>query len=199
MTCPSLFWPSWTRLDAEVLAFPNLFWWRRVCLSAEGSFGVRKPHLFFHAGRSRPSRADACKGSEDWIMAKIFRFLTPAAAWSLFAFIAYATLSPLDERPEIDGFLFLFSHFDHYIAYATMGCLFGWAYPRQTFLVCILVLGGAVLLELAQLLTPDRHARVLDATRKIIGGTIGIAFAHLGSRFVARRIISRLPEVHENE
>ena len=200
MTCPE---PILAFMDAarrrsvgipkSVLVAARLFIGRRKFWRSEAAPVLSRRTL------ERPSRADACKGSEDWIMAKIFRFLTPAAAWSLFAFIAYATLSPLDERPEIDGFLYLFSHFDHYIAYATMGCLFGWAYPRQTFLVCILVLGGAVLLELAQLLTPDRHARVLDATRKIIGGTIGIAFAHLGSRFVARRIISCLQKAHENE
>jgi VanZ family protein len=85
--------------------------------------------------------------------------------------------------PELDdgllfGYLFLFSHFYQYIAYALMGCLFGFAYPRQAFLVCTLVLGSAVLLELAQLLTPDRHARVSDAVRKLIGGAFGIAIVY---------------------
>jgi hypothetical protein len=36
------------------------------------------------------------------------------------------------------------------------------------------VLGSAVLLELAQLLTIDRHARVHDAIEKMSGGTLGI-------------------------
>jgi hypothetical protein len=43
----------------------------------------------------------------------------------------------------------------------------------------IIVFGSAILLELAQLLTPDRHARVVDALRKLIGGVLGIAFARL--------------------
>jgi len=117
-------------------------------------------------------------------MAKIFQRLSAVAAWSSLAFIAYATLSPLNERPELGaGFLFLFSHFDHYIAYAVMGFLFGFAYPRQTCLVCILVLGSAILLELAQLLTPDRHARVSDAIRKLIGGAVGIALAYFAISF----------------
>ena len=120
------------------------------------------------------------RGGSDWIMAKVFQIPSATAAWSSLAFIAYATLSPLNERPEISayGFLNLFSHFDQYIAYAVVGSLFGFAYPRQTFLVCVLVLGGAILLELAQMLTPDRHARVLDAVRKLIGGAFGIAFAY---------------------
>jgi VanZ family protein len=119
------------------------------------------------------------RDGSDWIMAKGFHILSATAAWSSLAFIAYATLSPLKERPEISsGLLILFSHFDHYFAYAVMGALFSFAYPRQTFLVCILVLGSAILLELAQMLTADRHARFSDAIRKIIGGAFGIAFAY---------------------
>ena len=106
----------------------------------------------------------------------MFRTLTAVAAWLSLAFIAYATLSPLNERPEISG---LFSHFDHYFGYAVAGALFAFAYPRQSLFVCIIVFGSAILLELAQLLTPDRHARVVDALRKLIGGVLGIAFARL--------------------
>jgi VanZ family protein len=106
----------------------------------------------------------------------MFRTLTAAAAWTSLAFIAYATLSPLNERPEISG---LFSHFDRYFGYAVCGGLFGLAYPRRTLLVCLIVFGSAIVLELAQLLTPDRHARVLDALRKLIGGVLGIGFARL--------------------
>jgi VanZ family protein len=107
----------------------------------------------------------------------MFRTVTATAAWTTLAFIAYATLCPLNERPELD--FGLFSHPDHYLALAVAGSLFGLAYPRQMFFVCIVVLGSAVLLELLQLLAPDRHARVMDAVRKIIGGAIGIAIARL--------------------
>ena len=71
------------------------------------------------------------------------------------------------------------------------GILFGLAYPRQTFFVCILVLGSAVLLELSQLLTPDRHARVIDVVRKIVGGAIGIAFASLAISLYRRGVVAR--------
>jgi hypothetical protein len=64
----------------------------------------------------------------------MFRTLTAVAAWLSLAFIAYATLSPLNERPEISG---LFSHFDHYLAYAVAGGLFAFAYPRQTLFVFV--------------------------------------------------------------
>jgi VanZ family protein len=108
----------------------------------------------------------------------MLRNTTIAAAWISLAFIAYATLSPLDERPELAS-LDLFTHFDHYIAYAVLGGVFALAYPRRTFIVCIIVFGSAVLLELAQMLTPDRHARVSDALRKLIGGAVGISFGRL--------------------
>jgi VanZ family protein len=37
------------------------------------------------------------------------------------------------------------------------------------------VVGVAVLLEVLQLLTPDRHGRITDALEKVLGGAIGIA------------------------
>ena len=116
----------------------------------------------------------------------MFRTVIATAAWTSLAFIAYATLSPLNERPEFDALL---SHLDQYLAFAVAGSLFGLAYPRQKFFVCILVLGSAVLLELAQLLTPDRHARVIDAVRKIIGGAIGIASARIAISLYRRGVV----------
>jgi VanZ family protein len=119
----------------------------------------------------------------------MLRTITATAAWTSLAFIAYATVSPLNERPElVTGSLF--SHLDHYLAFLVAGSLFGLAYPRQTFFVCIIVFGSAVLLELAQLLTADRHARVMDAVRKLIGGAIGIAFARLAIALYRRGVIA---------
>jgi VanZ family protein len=118
----------------------------------------------------------------------MFRTVTATAAWTTLAFIAYVTLCPLNERPEVD--FDLFSHPEHYLAFAVAGSLFGLAYPRQMLFVCIVVLGSAVLLELLQLLTPDRHARVIDAVRKIIGGAIGVAIARLAISFYGRNFIA---------
>ena len=119
-----------------------------------------------------------------------FQTVTAAAAIMSMAFIAYATLSPLNEGQEFVD-TGLFSHLDHYLAFAIVSGLLSLAYPRQIFLVCILVFGSAVLLELAQMLTPDRHARVIDAARKVIGGTIGIAFARLAISLYSRRTTPR--------
>jgi len=93
------------------------------------------------------------------------------AAWGLLAFIAYATISPIQDRPT----LATSTGFEHLAAFAVLGALFTLAYPRQVVLVCLIVLGSAVLLEILQLLTPDRHARILDAIEKMAGGIVGIA------------------------
>jgi VanZ family protein len=99
------------------------------------------------------------------------RKLIGLAAWGLLAFIAYATISPIPARPTLPTS----TTFEHLVAFAVLGALFGLAYPRQVAIVCLIVLGSAVLLEFLQLLTPDRHGRVPDAIEKITGGVVGIA------------------------
>ena len=44
-------------------------------------------------------------------------------------------------------------------------------------MVCCVVLGSAIALELMQTLTPDRHGTLLDAAEKIAGGACGILTA----------------------
>jgi VanZ family protein len=68
--------------------------------------------------------------------------------------------------------------FEHVGAFAVMGFLFSLTYSRTT-LVCLLVLGTAVILELFQLVVPDRDARVIDAVEKLIGGGLGIIAARI--------------------
>lgn len=92
------------------------------------------------------------------------------ASWGLLAFVAYATISPIQDRPT----LFASTSFEHLAAFAVIGALFSLTYPRQIALVCLIVLGSAVLLEVLQLLTPDRHARIQDAMEKLAGGAMGI-------------------------
>jgi VanZ family protein len=92
------------------------------------------------------------------------------AAWLLLLFIAYATLSPIQARPTISTS----PDFEHLAAFAILGMLFYLAYPRRVALVCLIVLGSAVVLEFSQLLTPDRHGRISDALEKLAGGVVGI-------------------------
>ena len=101
----------------------------------------------------------------------MFQKLLTVAAWTLLAFIAYATISPIQDRPTLP---ISSVSFEHLAAFAVLGALFCLAYPRQIVLVCLIVLGSAVLFEFAQLLTPDRHGQIRDAIEKLAGGVVGI-------------------------
>jgi hypothetical protein len=92
------------------------------------------------------------------------------AAWAALCFITYATLSPLRDRPT----LLISANLEHVAAFVVFGALLCLAYPRRTPAVLIFVLCSAALLEVLQLLTPDRHARTLDALQKIAGGAAGV-------------------------
>ena len=96
------------------------------------------------------------------------------AAWGCLAFITFATLSPRGLRPHLTDV-----GLEHVAAFAVAGSLFGLAYPGRPILVIILVLGSATLLELLQLVTPDRHAHVLDLGQKLLGGSLGFIIAWL--------------------
>jgi apolipoprotein N-acyltransferase len=107
--------------------------------------------------------------------------LLAIAAWSSMAFIAYATLSPIQARPIVAS-----ADLEHVAAFAVAGVLFGLAYPRRIILVCPIVLGSAVLLEYLQTLTPDRHGTAVDAVEKIAGGVLGICVATAAHHFWSR-------------
>jgi VanZ family protein len=113
------------------------------------------------------------------------------AAWVAVVTIAYATLThvgfvyaiyfklaPILMGPEMRTY----AHFEHVLAFALLGALFAYAYPHKLLLVCYVVLGGAVLLELAQTMTPDRHGTLVDALEKMAGGAAGILFARITHR-----------------
>ena len=112
--------------------------------------------------------------------------LVIAIAWIAIVLIAYATLthvgfvyaiyfklSPFFMQPAMQTY----AHFEHVIAFAVLGALFGFAYPRHLLLVCCIVLGAAALLEILQTTTPDRHGTWVDALEKMAGGAAGIALA----------------------
>ena len=103
----------------------------------------------------------------------MFQKLIALAAWGALAFITFATLSPIGLRPHVAANIGI----EHIAAFSVVGLLFGLAYPRRLIPVIALVLGSAILLEVLQLLTPDRHARLLDLAFKLLGGSIGIAIA----------------------
>ncbi|SIO46197.1 VanZ like family protein [Bradyrhizobium erythrophlei] len=121
----------------------------------------------------------------------VVRLIT-ALAWVAIIAIAYATLTkvgfvyaiyfklaPFLMQPEMGTY----AHLEHVVAFAILGTLFSFAYPRRTILVCCIVLGAAAFLEIAQTLTPDRHGTLMDALEKVAGGATGILFARTIQHF----------------
>ena len=69
-----------------------------------------------------------------------------------------------------------------------MGLCFALTYPRQLWLIIVLVLGAAIALEALQLVSASRHGRLFDLMVKLVGGGLGIAAARrLWQRVVAGR------------
>ena len=106
------------------------------------------------------------------------------AAWGMVSLIGYATLTKVQfiyvVYGKIKPFLFganmaTWAHLEHAIAFSMLGILFALAYPRRPLVTCSFVAGIAVVFELLQTLTPDRHGTLMDASEKIVAGCIGIA------------------------
>ena len=117
----------------------------------------------------------------------MFQKLIAVAAWACLGFIIYATLSSAGARPELTTTEPALAVFVERVgAYGLLGLLFYAAYPRRIITVCLLVFGSAILLELLQILIPDRDARVVDAVEKIAGGAAGIVAGRAFVSFVGR-------------
>jgi hypothetical protein len=102
--------------------------------------------------------------------------------WLALAFIVYATLAPIEDRPVMAG-----PQLEHFAAFGLVGLAFGLAYPNRLLLIVAIVVGSAFGLEALQLLTPDRHGRVLDALMKAAGGVCGIGAGQLMSVLLRTR------------
>jgi VanZ family protein len=105
--------------------------------------------------------------------------ISTIVGWLGLAFIVYATLSPIEYRPVVANI-----QLEHFAAFALVGLAFALAYPNRVLLVVAIILASAFGLEALQLLTPDRHARVIDALVKTAGGICGIGFRQLGQLFL---------------
>ena len=109
------------------------------------------------------------------------------AGWLTLLVLAFFTLSPLDVRPEIAT-----PQIERFAAFVLLGFAFALAYPRRLTLAFLIVVGSAASLETLQLLTPDRHARLIDAAIKMSGGICGIIIGWLMTRLsLAKMPLSR--------
>jgi VanZ family protein len=100
------------------------------------------------------------------------RKLMWAALGAVFAIIVFATLVPITLRPET-------GHIspERFGAFALLGVLAGWLYPRRLLRVAVCLVAIAVILEACQLFVPTRHGEVSDAIVKALGALSGVGLA----------------------
>ena len=118
---------------------------------------------------------------------KLFRI----AGWLALAFIAFVTLSPIQDRPTIGS-----PQLEHFIAFALLGLALVMGYPRRILPIVVIVITSAFVLEAMQLLTPDRHGRLFDALVKAVGGFCGIGAGRLVMMILQDQVgrFKKLPE-----
>jgi len=94
-------------------------------------------------------------------------------AWLLAAAVTFFTLGPPHYRPHV----LLGQDADHSLAFLLVGLAFAFAYPehRRVAMIISVVLIGA--LELLQLVSPGRHARLEDFVVDALAAVAGFALA----------------------
>lgn len=112
-----------------------------------------------------------------FLQSRLFMRMVAVMAWCALAFIAFATLSPVEQRPVLAGI-----KIEHFMAFAVTGCLFGVAYPRRWPWFLAMLTGSAILLELLQHFVPGRHGRLVDLAFKLGGIVAGLGIARLLTR-----------------
>lgn len=122
-------------------------------------------------------------------MASMRRLLSCLSACCVLAAIAFVTVSPIEWRPDdilgVDA--------DRALAFAILGGLFTAAFPRRWPLIALGMIGIASGLEVFQLLSETRHARVEDAMVKGFGALAGILLALMIRQawFLAERLAAQ--------
>lgn len=111
-------------------------------------------------------------------MTHVVRFL----AWILLAALIFDTLVPIGLRPVSGAPVGL----ERFGAFAALGFLFAFGYPRRRWEVLALVTLAGAGLELLQVLEATRHGRIGDGLVKIAGGGFGVAAAMALRRVSAR-------------
>jgi hypothetical protein len=114
--------------------------------------------------------------------------VSKTVGWLALAYIAYATLSPIESRPVV---IVNDAQLEHFVAFGLVGLALGIGYPKRLWVLAAVIIGCAFGLEALQLLTPDRHGRVLDATVKAGGGCCGVCISQVGT-FILQSKFNRL-------
>jgi hypothetical protein len=96
-------------------------------------------------------------------------------AWISLLAVAVMTLGPADLRPVTIAP----PNFERLAAFVVVGIFFGAAYLRNVPILVVALVCAAGLLELVQLLVPNRHATTLAFMFKATGGGMGIFLGNL--------------------
>jgi VanZ family protein len=104
-------------------------------------------------------------------------------AWPLLAVVIFVTLSPIGLRPVTAAPADL----ERFAAFAALGGMFCFGYPRHRFIALLSLVALAGALEALQHLVPTRHGRISDAAVKALGVATGV--------FVAERLASWCPSL----
>jgi hypothetical protein len=100
------------------------------------------------------------------LMHRIARLL----GWLALAALVFVTLAPIGLRPVSGAPVSL----ERLGAFAVLGFLFAFGYPKRPVQVLALVIIAAAGLEAFQLLEATRHGRMGDFLFKATGGSIGV-------------------------
>lgn len=95
------------------------------------------------------------------------------AALILFVGIAFATLSPIEMRPQTGE-----PNFERAAAYFLFGIAIAMGFPSRLVQSAVVVAIAAAGLEALQLIDPGRHGRLEDLFVKVLGGLVGLALVH---------------------
>lgn len=97
------------------------------------------------------------------------RNISRLLAWLLVAALVFVTICPINFRPVSGEPVWL----ERMIPFALLTVLLSIGYPRHRLLILIFAVLGAGSLEAAQMLRPDRHARLPDFYVKAAGCGVG--------------------------
>jgi VanZ family protein len=103
-------------------------------------------------------------------MTTVFRIF----AWLLAAAVALATLGPPQYRPVSTT---LGQDGEHALAFVLVGLAFGLAYTRNRWLTAATAIVLTGIIEILQLWTPGRHARLEDFVVDALAAIAGLAAA----------------------